>query len=326
MTALLSTFTAAALLTWWLVSGRSPFVIFDHPNERSLHAHPVPRSGGIAILLAVALGWGVLLVEDGMPRDLTWIMLSASIVAAISLLDDFIGLRARTRLLAHILAAGLLLIGGLGLSWVWGGWVISLLGIVWMVNLYNFMDGMDGFAGGMALSGFGYLGWAGWMAGAEPYALSCWVISSGALGFLLFNFPPARIFMGDVGSATLGLLVAALSLWGVRLQLFPTWFPLLVFSPFIIDATVTLLRRGLRGERIWLAHREHYYQRLVRVGWGHRNTVLAEYVLMALTGGSGLWVLAHPAWAPMLFFGWAIAYVAIMLLAERRCGPVDKGR
>ena len=120
----------------------------------------------------------------------------------------------------------------------------------------------------------------------------------------------------------LGLLAAALSLWGVRLHVFPVWFPLLAFSPFIVDATVTLVRRGLRGARVWQAHREHYYQRLVRAGWGHRNTVLAEYVLMAAAGGSGLWALAHPAWVPMVLVAWITVYVLLMVLAERRCGPV----
>jgi UDP-N-acetylmuramyl pentapeptide phosphotransferase/UDP-N-acetylglucosamine-1-phosphate transferase len=242
----------------------------------------------------------------------------------VSLLDDLTGLRARTRLLVHLLAAGLLLVGGLGLPWGWASWVASLLGIVWMLNLFNFMDGMDGFAGGMALAGFGFLGWAGHLAGAGSYALYCWMICAACLGFLIFNFPPARIFMGDVGSATLGLLAAALSLWGVRLQLYPAWFPLLVFSPFIVDATVTLLRRALRRERVWQAHREHVYQRLVQAGWGHRRTVLTEYALMAAAGGSGLWALVHPGRVTLVLVVWSIAYVMLMLLAERRCGPAGR--
>jgi len=323
VTALFLTLAAAAILTWWLASGHSPLTILDHPNARSLHARAVPRSGGIAILIALGMGWAVLLARYGMPPGLGWIISAAALVAAVSLLDDLSGLRARTRLLVHMLAAGLILAGGLGLPWGWGGWIVSVLGIVWMLNLFNFMDGMDGFAGGMALAGFGFLGWAGHMAGAGAYAMYCWVIGAACLGFLVFNFPPARIFMGDVGSATLGLLAAALSLWGVRLQLFPAWFPVLVFSPFIVDATVTLIRRGVRGERVWQAHREHYYQRLVQAGWGHRRTVLVEYVSMALAGGSGMWTLAHPTWVPMLLVAWGVGYVLLMALAERRCGPAS---
>jgi len=319
---LLLALIVAMLLAWWLASARSPLAILDHPNERSLHARPVPRSGGIAILMGIAAGWGWLLAAHGMPAHLIWVIGAAMAVAAVSLLDDLFELPARVRLPVHMLAAVLVLLGGLALPWGWPGWIISLFGIVWMLNLFNFMDGMDGFAGGMAMAGFGFLGAAGWLAGSESYALYCAVVSIAALGFLLFNFPPARIFMGDVGSATLGLLAAALSLWGDKLHIYPAWFPLLVFSPFIVDATVTLARRGLRGERVWQAHREHYYQRLVQAGWGHRKTVLVEYALMISAGGSGIWALAHPGWSPVLQTGWAVAYVVLMLLAERRCGPV----
>lgn len=323
VTPLLSAFFASALLTWWLASGASPLAMLDHPNARSLHTRAVSRSGGIAILISVALGWAILMIWHGMPKGMIWIVLSTAIVAVISLLDDIVGLSPRARLPVHVLAAFLLIAGGFGPGWGWVGDMLGVVGIVWMLNLFNFMDGMDGFAGGMTLAGFGFLGGAGWMMGAGSYALYCWTVSAGVLGFLWFNFPPARIFMGDAGSATLGLMAAALSLWGVRLQLFPAWFPLLVFSPFIVDATVTLLRRGLRGERVWEAHRRHYYQRLVRAGWGHRKTVLAEYVLMAMAGGSGMWALAHTAWVPMLLAVWLVAYVSMMFLAERRCGPME---
>lgn len=326
MTPLLLAFATAVVLTGWMVSGRSPFSMLDHPNERSLHTLPVSRSGGIAILMGIAVGWVWLSVRRGIPVPLSWTMLATIAVAGISLIDDLYQLPARVRFPVHVLAAVLVLLGGISLPWAWTGWLVSLVCIVWMLNLFNFMDGMDGFAGGMALAGFGLLAAAGWLAGSETYALYCGVVSVAALGFLVFNFPPARIFMGDAGSATLGLLAAALSLWGYRLHLYPLWFPLLIFSPFVVDATVTLVRRGLRGERVWQAHREHYYQRLVQAGWGHRKTVLIEYALMASAGGSGMWMLAHPGWAPMTLTGWALIYVMLMLLAERRCGPINGQR
>ncbi len=154
--------------------------------------------------------------------------------------------------------------------------------VIWMTNLNNFMDGMDGFAGGMAVFGFGTLGLLGHLAGDGYYAAVCWVIASASAGFLVWNFPPARIFMGDTGSLALGLLAAALSLWADRYGLFPLWLALLVFAPFVVDATLTLARRTLKGKRIWEAHRSHYYQRLVQAGWSHRRTVLWEYGLMFL--------------------------------------------
>jgi len=310
MTVVLSAFLLAWGLSFWMLSGCGRLAIMDHPNERSLHAHPVPRSGGIAILLAATAGWGWLLVTHDMPAPLPWIMAAVVVVAAVSLLDDLYELPARIRLPVHMLAAILILLGGMALPWDWLGWIISLLGIVWMLNLYNFMDGMDGFAGGMTVAGFGFLGLAVWLTGSETYALYCWIISASALGFLCFNFPPARIFMGDAGSATLGLLAAGFSLWGIHDGLFPLWFPLLVFSPFWLDATITLIRRGLRGEKVWRAHRSHYYQRLVRMGWGHKKTVLAEYALILGCGVSALVMQMKPGWVVtgiilwMFVFGW----------------------
>jgi len=305
----------AFLLAWvgsrWMLSDRNRLVILDHPNERSLHARPVPRSGGIAILLATAAGWGWLLATRDMPVPLPWMIAAAVAVAAVSLLDDLYALPVRVRLPVHVLAAVLILTGGMALPWAWGGWIIGLSCVVWMLNLYNFMDGMDGFAGGMSVAGFGFLGLAGWLTGMETYALYCWIISASALGFLLFNFPPARIFMGDTGSATLGLLAAGFSLWGIRDGLFPVWFPLLVFSPFIVDATVTLLRRIWRKEKVWQAHRTHYYQRLVQAGWGHKKTVLAEYALMLLAGSSALLLILYPDWWLIGLIGWTVVYILL---------------
>jgi UDP-N-acetylmuramyl pentapeptide phosphotransferase/UDP-N-acetylglucosamine-1-phosphate transferase len=120
---------------------------------------------------------------------------------------------------------------------------LTLLYVVWMINLYNFMDGMDGFAGGMAVFGFGGLAVLGLIGQALPFAVTALVIAASSAGFLTRNFPPARIFLGDVGSSVLGLLAAAMTLWGADIGLFPLWVGWLLFSPFIIDATWTLLRR-----------------------------------------------------------------------------------
>jgi UDP-N-acetylmuramyl pentapeptide phosphotransferase/UDP-N-acetylglucosamine-1-phosphate transferase len=196
--------------------------------------------------------------------------------------------------------------------------VLTTLFVVWVVNLYNFMDGMDGFAGGMAVIGFGSLAILGWLAGHSSFVVVSAIVASAAGGFLISNFPPARIFMGDVGSSALGLLAAGLLLWGARDGVFPIWVGLLVFSPFIVDATVTLLRRVLRGERVWEAHKTHYYQRLVQLGWGHRKTVLAEYVLMVACAASALWVVNKPpATQYAVILGWICGYAILMVLVGR---------
>jgi len=290
-----------------------------------LREHPVPRTGGLAILTGVAFGWGWLIFAYDLPDTMLWILAAAVLVAGISVLDDVFDLPPTVRLAVHLIAAGVLVTGGLGLFSGWFGTFITILGIVWMLNLYNFMDGMDGFAGGMTVAGFGFLGAAGWMAGNETYAWYCWVVAAAALGFLWVNFPPARIFMGDVGSATLGLLAAAFSLWGIHDGLFPLWFPLLVFSPFVVDATVTLIRRILRKEKVWQAHRTHYYQRLVQAGWGHKKTVLAEYVLMLSTGLSAIVMLLHPEWWAASLIVWSIVYMLFAIAVDVYCAKQQGG-
>ncbi|MBF0440174.1 MAG: hypothetical protein HQL93_13790, partial [Magnetococcales bacterium] len=110
------------------------------------------------------------------------------------------------------------------------------------------------------------------------------ILAAANAGFLVNNFPPAKIFMGDVGSVPMGFMAAALSLWALRDGLFDLWVPVLIFSPFIVDATVTVIKRTLLGEKFWMPHRSHYYQRLVLSGWSHQKTVLCEYILMVSCG------------------------------------------
>jgi len=251
------------------------------------------------------------------------------VVAAVSFADDVRGLSALVRFAVQGGAAAVLVWQGLwperpplpGTGWEWPaalGAVFAWLFIVWMTNLYNFMDGMDGFAGGMAVFGFGTLALLGWLAGDLRFALLCGSVAAAAAGFLVFNFPPARIFMGDVGSSMLGFLAAAMILWADRQGLFPLWIGVLVFSPFVVDATVTLLRRLMHGETPWRAHRLHCYQRLARSGWGHRKTVLWEYALMLACAASAvLAAKAGPAVQWMFILAWAGTYVAILLAVER---------
>jgi len=304
-------------LTAWLTSDSSPIRLHDAPNARSLHQCPTPRTGGLAIIAGIAAGWGVLIWRSGVPEWLPTVAFAAALVAIVSFLDDLFDLSPVLRLPAHLLAAAIVVAGGtLPLS----GVIAGVLALGWMLNLYNFMDGMDGFAGGMSMIGFLALAWAGWQAGDAFFAVATGVVAGACAGFLFFNFPPARIFMGDVGSATLGLLAGALSWQGWRMGLFPWWFPILVFSPFVVDATVTLFRRIFRGERIWQAHRSHYYQRLVLAGWSHRKTVLAEYLLMSASAASAMILLLLPSWRLPGLSMWMILYVLLALSVDRRVG------
>lgn len=286
--------------------------ILDEPNHRSLHEQPVPRSGGLGIVAAMVLGFYV-------ARGPWPIAAGTLILGMVSYADDQWGLPVWVRLLMHLgVAAGLLLLGP------YSGWsrmtlLFAILAIVWMTNLYNFMDGADGLAGGMAFFGFGAYAVAATGGGYGPLANLSACIAAGALGFLIFNFHPARIFMGDIGSISLGFLAAALGLEGIHRGAWEAWFPIVVFSPFIVDASVTLFRRVARRERVWQAHREHYYQRMVRFGMGHRNTALFWYAAMIGSGltACGLLRADKVFLAPVLFI-WVSLYGLCAYLVDAR--------
>ncbi|MFA6920238.1 MAG: glycosyltransferase family 4 protein [Gallionella sp.] len=285
--------------------------IQDIPNERSLHSEPVPRTGGIALMAGTLAGW-VLLFKFWA----WWIVLPVLGLFVLSLVDDVRGLSPKLRLAGHFVAASCVVFGA-GISWLW--MLPVLLYVVWMTNLYNFMDGSDGMAGGMALFGFSFYGIAGLMGGNEAFAMMCFSVGAASLGFLYHNFHPARVFMGDAGSIPLGFLAAAFGVWGWQQGYWPIWFPILVFSPFVMDATMTLMKRARNKEKLTEAHRSHYYQRLVQMGWGHRNTAIAEYVLMFLAGVSALFALSLDAKGQgNLLAWWGAIYLGLSLWVDRR--------
>ncbi|WP_295383760.1 glycosyltransferase family 4 protein [uncultured Thiodictyon sp.] len=339
LAALPGVFLLSALLARWLARRRTgTTALLDHPNARSLHRVAVPRSGGLAVCGALAVALAGYWLSDGGnwapdAAPLWWVAAAALPVALVSLFDDFGHVSRRLRLAVHLSAALILLAGGLawdtlglpGMHWPLPfalGATLSVLYVVWMINLYNFMDGMDGFAGGMAVCGFAALALLGWHGGDPVFALAAACIAAAAAGFLVSNFPPARIFLGDLGSSTIGLLAAGFSLWGANRRLFPLWVAALAFSPFIVDATWTLARRIGRGERIWEAHRSHHYQRLVLAGWGHRKTVLRAYALMAAAAACAVAAPGLAAWEQwLLLLAWAIVYGLVHVgvgLAERQ--------
>ncbi|MEA3195344.1 MAG: hypothetical protein QOD26_3677 [Betaproteobacteria bacterium] len=257
------------------------YLPLDRPNARSLHEQPVPRVGGLAILAGVALAVASGLVPFGLAVAL------ALALAALSFLDDLHHLPSGVRFAGHVAAAGVL-------AWYMLSpmqpveLVLIALAIAWITNLYNFMDGSDGLAGGMAVAGFGSYAIGAWLGGDAATALVSAALVGAAAAFLAFNFPPARVFLGDVGSIPLGFLAGGLGVAGWRNDAWPLWFPLLVFAPFIGDATVTLVKRLLRRERVWQAHREHYYQRMVRMGLGHRGTAAVAYAAMLICAAAAL--------------------------------------
>jgi UDP-N-acetylmuramyl pentapeptide phosphotransferase/UDP-N-acetylglucosamine-1-phosphate transferase len=301
------------LVMLFLLRSRFGRTIQDIPNERSLHIAPTPRVGGVGMMTGLFAAWSLMFAL--VPW---WLLLPLLGLFLVSLLDDIYSLAVRQRLLAH-LAAAAMLVWGAGLVTQYGFIVavLILLLTVWMTNLYNFMDGSDGLAGGMALFGFTAFGLAAYLAHDHTFSLLNFAVAAAALGFLCFNFPPAKVFMGDAGSIPLGFLAVAMGLWGWQLGYWQWWFPLLVFSPFIMDASVTLVKRTLRGVKITEAHREHYYQRTIQMGASHRKVVWIEYALMVLAGGAALLSL-------QLVFPWAVflvigtLYTALMVYVDWR--------
>lgn len=303
----------AFLVCWFVLTAllrRRHALPMDHPNARSLHATPTPRIGGIGLMAGVAVASVWLAGATLLP-----LMLGALALTGVSLLDDVRGLPVRVRFLAHFVAAAGCLFA-LGLS----GWalVAGTLAVVWMTNLYNFMDGANGLAGGMAVIGFGALALAAWLGGAPDIAAFCAAIAAAALAFLYFNFPSARLFMGDAGSIPLGFLAATLGILGTRQGVWPWLFPVLVFSPFIADASVTLARRALRGEKVWQAHRSHYYQRVVLLGASHRQLAVSAFALMLVMGGLAFVLRAWPQFSPTVLILSAVLYASIFLAIDRR--------
>ena len=301
VTPALAAFAVSLVVLRILLSRFGRFAL-DRPNERSLHRQPVPRTGGIAVAAgsAVALAFGA---------EPLWLPVAlAALLAAVSLADDLHRLPTRVRLAVHLAAAGVL---------VWyvlspmhpAALVVLALAVAWTANLYNFMDGSDGLAGGMAVIGFGAYAIAAHAAGASALAILASATAAAAAAFLTANFHPARIFLGDVGSIPLGFLAGALGLVGWRDDAWPLWFPMLVFAPFMCDATLTLLKRVLRGEKASHAHREHYYQRLVQMGFGHRRTAYIEYAAML---GCALTALAARGQRPAVAIGAVAAAAAAM--------------
>ncbi len=273
--------------------------VIDVPNERSSHSTPTPRGGGIMIFVAGLAAYLVYGFAGGI--GISWgFTAGAVLIAAVSFLDDLGHVPVPIRFGVHTLAAALAVAdtGGFAAAFPGLGWAVypvSVVWIVWLVNAYNFMDGIDGIAGVQAVTAGA--GWAviGWLAGAPAVVVLGTALAAGAAGFLVHNWAPARIFMGDVGAAFLGFAFAVIPFLGAggdaaglqSVAVFPVWF-------FLLDSIYTLLRRAIRGEKVWRAHREHIYQRLVVAGMSHRTVTSIYGILSAAVAGIAAAVLTDP--------------------------------
>jgi len=286
---------ASAVGVWIAIRISRRVGVMDVPNERSSHSLPMPRMGGVPMVGAAVLsftGWVFLAEGEAIYWGAVWtVPLFALVMSALGLWDDLSGLSPLFRFTAQIAcSAGLLLALGMrfplfhleGYSVPPAVWVpVGGIWVVWMLNLYNFMDGIDGLAGGEAAvaSSFFFLLFAHY--GESGWAVANLFVAAASMGFLVHNWPPARVFMGDAGSAYLG------AFYGMQAVVAPLTtsvpFPVLVlpFTNFILDTTVTLFRRIWQGEKWYMAHRSHFYQRMTNLGMSHQRVTILELLTVA---------------------------------------------
>lgn len=245
--------------------------IMDIPNARSSHSVATPRGGGVAIVLSLFLALPILVWADFLSLDASIAVgLSGALVAVIGVVDDHGHIEAKWRLLGHFIAAfcALYWLSGLpGISFFgvilnlgWVGYVLASLYLVWMLNLYNFMDGIDGIASVQAICSCAGACVIYWIIGEKSLIGLPLVLAMAVAGFLCWNFPPAKIFMGDAGSGFLGIVLGILSIQAAWVSSQLLWVWIILLGVFIVDATVTLIRRILRGDKVYEAHRSHAYQ------------------------------------------------------------------
>jgi glycosyltransferase WbpL len=279
----------AAILTPLLAKWAHRRAFLDIPNHRSSHVIATPRIGGVALVCAMVAGvalWQAIGMSLG--RDAAVVLVGAVAIAALGLADDVWSLSALVRLLVQFVIAAIVvqLVGPAPLPWFgqnsWFPWCVSVLWIVMMTNAYNFMDGIDGIAGAQALvAGIGWTTVA-LLGGLPDIAALSLMAAAASGGFLLHNWDPAKVFMGDAGSGFFGFLFAALPLLAPANPVY-TWCALLLLWPFVFDTTLTLIRRASRFENVLTAHRSHIYQRLVIAGCSHQHVTLV-YAGLAIFG------------------------------------------
>lgn len=316
-------FGCSAILTGLIRRYALKSNLLDIPNSRSSHQQPTPRGGGAAFVLVFLLGLQLI----NLASDFVWALFGAGfLVAVVGFLDDHGHIKARWRLLAHFVAAawGLYFLHGLPtLQWFnyslnlgWAGYVFAAIYLVWLLNLFNFMDGIDGIAAIEAICVC--------LGGVLVYVLQSdldhqidvlLLLATAVAGFLCWNFPPAKIFMGDAGSGFLGIILGLFSLKAASYDAEFLWSWLILLAVFIVDASWTLCRRFYQGEKVYLAHRSHAYQYAARKYGAHLPVSLGVMVINLC------WLLP---WAAMVsahwingFLGLMVAYLPLMFLAYR---------
>lgn len=305
LTFALSLFFIAFYITRYMLYSRK---VIDHPNNRSSHLVSVPKSGGISIVITFLFAMVIIYTfgDEELVRREYFIsfVLCSILIAAISLYDDINNKSIQFKFASQLVAVAMVLIFGIVIDSIslpiigsvnlgWSAYLISFIWIFGLTNAYNFMDGLDGLMAGITAIVSLFFMIICYSQGSSFVYISCYSLLAGSLGFLVFNFPPAKIFMGDVGSAFIGFTLAVLAIIAARYDSSHTSFlvmPLLLFN-VLFDTTFTFIRRMLNGEKVTMAHRTHLYQLMNQLGFSHMEVTLAQYCMVFLQGLGALWMI-----------------------------------
>jgi Fuc2NAc and GlcNAc transferase len=311
----------------------------DVPNERSSHVVITPRGGGLAIVITFLGGAAVLAALGALPAYLMIALGGGGLlIAGVGWLDDRKGLSAVSRAVVHLAAAVWAVYWLGGLPWLDLGFtrlplhligaLLAVIGVVWLVNLFNFMDGIDGIAGVETISVCVMAGAFAAFSGASGLAMACLLLVLATAGFLGWNWPPAKIFMGDVGSGFLGYTLVVLAISSEKLHAAPLFVWIVLLGVFLIDATATLIRRISRGERWYEAHRTHAYQYAVQAGFTHQQVTLAVLGLNLGLGMAGILMFWWPRYllVPALIALGLLTWLRGSLVGRFTETTVERGR
>jgi UDP-N-acetylmuramyl pentapeptide phosphotransferase/UDP-N-acetylglucosamine-1-phosphate transferase len=310
------------LLTWFIKIFSSRNKILDIPNERSSHSFPTPRGGGLAIVITWYIGISILFFFGEVSSTLYFALLSGILLAIISLIDDIYNIKPAIRLFIQSITVviSFVLLKGIEPVFFHGTeiiqriflYFIAIVGMVWFINLFNFLDGIDGYASIEAIT----VGLALFLFTGNNINL---LLVASVTGFLIWNWPKARIFMGDVGSTQLGFIIAVLGIYFHNEHKLSIIFWLIVTAPFWFDATLTLYRRWRKKEKLSQAHRKHIYQRLVQSGFSHLQVDIFLFLLNVILIVAVYFCTKHnPMQIPLLILAMASLYIITMYVDKRK--------
>jgi UDP-GlcNAc:undecaprenyl-phosphate GlcNAc-1-phosphate transferase len=312
----------------------------DRPNRRKIHLGVMPRLGGLAIIVSF---WAAVFLTQRMNPGLWGFFAGSMLILAVGLWDDTVGVKPRIKLVFQVLAACCVMAGGIRVDFVtniffgdvlalgWLSYPMTLIWIVGMTNAVNLVDGLDGLAAGVSAVAALTIGIIAWMEGMQATGMLSLILAMSALGFLKYNFHPARIFMGDTGSLFLGYALSVLAVIGLTktATVISLFLPVVVLGIPILDTAHAIVRRYLSHKPIFSADRDHLHHRLMAAGLSHRNAVLAIYGVSALLGASAVWISVLSTARGMIVL--VLVTAAVFFLANRAgilrgaafCRPVE---